>query len=266
MPDFRSAAAEFERQTKTLELLMETIRICGQFDTELLDKVGEPRLPQIPATGQTTMAAAAIVLLAAHFEEYVRQQVEEYAKSVINQYPNLEPDFKERIADAYWRASSQKLYRIRPKGNPDWAASARSVLSGLLAYPVDEDLDSFVANTLCEHENNMRWDTIKEVTGRVAIKDLSGLLRKSKELADLVGSPVKEEFPRMLQLRLNEFYELRNGIVHSIAQNSGIGASVFQQWTELLRAFVIAMADAMEASLAEFLGQIKQQGAAAKVG
>jgi hypothetical protein len=158
------------------------------------------------------MAAAAVVLLASHFEEYVRQQVEEYAKGMMTEYAHLPNDVREKLVDTYWRAGSGRLSRIRPSGNPLWASTAEPLLRALVGYPVGNDVGSFIANVICEHDNNMRWDTITEMTGRVGIKKLADLMFKSAKLKAKLNINSKGQFASELKQQLNQFYSLRNGI------------------------------------------------------
>ncbi|TPL31576.1 hypothetical protein FJ945_02450 [Mesorhizobium sp. B2-4-9] len=204
------------------------------------------------------MAAAAIVLLAAHFEEYVRQQVEEYAKGVIVEYAFLKSEFKEKLMDTYWRSGSGKLSRIKPKGFPAWVGLAEPVMRALIEYPIGTNMLSFQAKLVSEHENNMRFDTMAELCGRVGITKLGELMYKSKPLRDTVNSPSKDQFNITLQRQVSEFYELRNGIVHSISQNTGVGATVFNQWAAFFRLLTTAFSDALNEAFQKFDKEIEK--------
>lgn len=177
------------------------------------------------------MAAAAIVLLAAHFEEYVRQQIEEYATGVMDYHDYLPDNLREKIVDSYWRAGTNGLSRIRPSGFPGWINKADLLLRSLTEYPVEANVAAFHKKLIVEHENNMRFDTMAEVCARVGIKGLSDLIYRSKPVRDILGSPKKDQFAAALRRDVNEFYEIRNGIVHSIAQNAGIGRTVVTKWS-----------------------------------
>jgi hypothetical protein len=191
MPDFRIGDAEFDRQATILGTLVETIEISSKQDGIAKHHIAGSELPIIPRGGQNTMAAAAVVLLAAHLEEYIRQQVEEYAKGIILEYDHLETDFKGKLIDTYWRSGSGKLARIRPRSDPFWTSTAEPLLQTLIAYPVGGDATHFLAAVICEHENNMRWGTVAELTGRVGVKNLASLLYKSAELRSNLGHPSK---------------------------------------------------------------------------
>lgn len=208
------------------------------------------------------MAAAAMVLLASHFEEYIRQQIEEYAKALIEEYQNLEDDFRESLIDVYWRAGSAKLNRIKPRGDPDWGAKARILLRSLNDYPVDENIGVFDPKLICEHENNMRWETIADMCKRVGVKKMSDRMFSNTEFRDQVGTTRRDDFARAIRRKMNEFYEIRNGIVHSIAQNSGIGPSIFLEWSSFFRSFTTAFAASLQISFDEFGNQLMVEVAA----
>ncbi|UNC15624.1 hypothetical protein FE249_16060 [Acidiphilium multivorum] len=203
------------------------------------------------------MAASAMVLLAAHFEEYIRQQVEEFAKAAVTAYADMGTEHQERWLDNYWRAGSSRLNRIRPKGDPSWANEAQTLLLNLLEYPVRQNMSSFIAEMLAEHDNNMRWDTISEVTARVGVQKLSEKLFRSVDLKREVENPKKDLFTPILRGKLNEFYKTRNGIVHSISQNSGIGPTIFHSWIRFFRVFAAAFADAMADCHTDFVARVE---------
>jgi hypothetical protein len=209
------------------------------------------------------MAAAAVVLLPAHFEEYIRQQVAEYADAVMSEYLHLADDFRDRFIDAYWRAGSGKLNQIRPRIDPMWTSSAEPLLRALLGYPVGSDIASFLPVIISTHDSHMRWDTITELTGRVGVKSLSELMFKSAKLKAHIGVPRKSDFGSELRRRLNDFYTARNGIVHSISQNVGMGATVFKSWAEFFRLFTTAFADALDESFNQFTADVAKRKAAA---
>ena len=202
------------------------------------------------------MAAAAVVLLAAHFEEYVRQQIEEYAKAVVASYEYLPDDFKQKLIENYWKSGTAKLERIRPKVSPLWSNIARPLLTSLVEFPINENTLHFEASYLCHHEQNMRWDTLSALCSRVGIKSLKDQLFKHQGLRRLIGTASKNEFGNNVERRVNEFYELRNGIVHSISQNTGVGSTIFRSWSEFFRVFTTAFAGSLEGYQQSFLQSI----------
>jgi hypothetical protein len=250
MADFTLADADFDRQTTILEALVTTIDVAASNTEEGMEIAGQ-ELPVIPAGGKNTMAAAAVVLLAAHFEEYVRQQVEEYGRALSSFYDKLPGDFRAKIVDVYWRTGSSHLSRVRPKFDPLWASNVEPILIGLVDYPVQGKAANFDPKMLCKHDRNMRWDTVVEMSGRVGVKDLSGRVFKSAALKKELGAPKKADFGPALESKVSEFYELRNGIVHSIAQNVGIGANTFGSWAAFFRVLTTAYAGAMASSFEE---------------
>ncbi|MFH1797448.1 MAG: HEPN domain-containing protein [Pseudomonadota bacterium] len=258
MPDFKLADAEFDRQAAILEALVGAVEFIGRQDPNNPLTIGATSLAGLPAGSQNTMAASAIVLLAAHFEEYIRQQVEEFAHAAVAVYAFMEIEHQEKWLDNYWRAGSNRLNRIRPKGDPTWATGAQTLLLSLLEYPVRQNVGSFIANMLAEHDNNMRWDTIAETTGRVGAQKLSDKLFKSAALKTEIGNPKKDQFALSMRSKLNEFYAMRNGIVHSISQNSGIGPTIFYSWIRFFRVFTTSFADAMEECYSDFCAKIEK--------
>jgi hypothetical protein len=66
----------------------------------------------------------------------------------------------------------------------------------------------------------------------------------------------KDEMSLYLRRRLNEFYEMRNRIVHSISYSSGIGTTIFSEWAEFFRVLTAAIATAFDESYRAFVAEI----------
>lgn len=254
MPDFDLALGDFRRQSSVLMALLNIVDATAAMRVD--DAQSPLQLPALPPGGQNTMAAAAIVLLAAHFEEYVRQQVQEYATHMVQEYEHLTESEREKFTDAYWRGGTGRLSRIRPKGDPLWMGGAERNLRSLIAFPIAGNTTEFSAPLLSEHENNMRWDTIAELAGRIGLRRLGEAMFGHDDLRTNVGAGNRNDFEEALQRRLNEFYHRRNEIVHSIAQTAGIGASVFNQWVEFLLLIAAAFAQAAKDAFTKFQADI----------
>lgn len=250
MPDFELARTEFERQSSVLITLLQIVDAAAA-QQEQSDR-DTSAIPETPPGGQNTMAAAALVLLAAHFEEYVRQQVQEYAAHMVQEYDHLTEIERERFTDAYWRGGTGKLNRIRPQGDPLWIGGAERYLKSLIAFPIDGQKSAFLAALLSEHENNMRWETITELSGRIGVRKLGDMMFSHIELREKLGGANKNDFGEMLRRKLNEFYTRRNEIVHSIAQTSGMGITVFSQWVNFFLLLANAFAQALEKNYSKF--------------
>lgn len=254
MADFILAEAEFTRQAAILSTLSVMVDVNAARTAPVL--VDGRALPFVPNGGQNTMAAAAVVLLAAHFEEYVRQQVEEYGRSLVGRYRNLDDDSRIKFIDAYWRSGLNRLQRIRPKYSIQWSGHALPLLRGLATFPAEDDEGAFVAAWLCDHDNNMRFDTVLDLCGRVGVKRLAERMARSNALKGALGITRQADASEALRGKLGEFYDLRNTMVHSIAQYAGIGPTIFESWKNFLLIFSSAFKDAMENALEEFEASI----------
>lgn len=95
-----------------------------------------------------------------------------------------------------------------------------------------------------------------ELCGRVGVTKLGELMRKSKPLNDSLNNPSKDQFNIALQRRVSEFYELRNGIVHSISQNAGVGSTIFNQWAAFFRVLTAAFANSLDLAFKRFENEI----------
>lgn len=71
-----------------------------------------------------------------------------------------------------------------------------------------------------------------------------------------MGSPKTDTRTLQIRTKLNDFYELRNGIIHSILQNTGIGAATFSQWVQFFRIFAPAFVDALNEAHSKFSAEV----------
>jgi hypothetical protein len=179
------------------------------------------------------------------------------------EYVHLEDGFRKELVDTYWRAGASKLSRLKPKTDINWAGNAHGTLQSLIAFPVNEDISGFVASMVTEHEYNVRWGMLSELMARVGVRKLSDRLGRVAGLKAVLGSPGRADFTRTLEVRMNEFYAIRNGIVHAIAQNSGIGTTVFHLWANFFRELATAIAIVLEVCFAEFSAEIERRKAPA---
>lgn len=259
MPDFALARAEFDRQGQVLLVLVKLV------DSVTVHGAGnEAEQRALPPEGKNTMAAAAIVLLASHFEEFIRQQVQEYARSMVSEYSHLSQKELRKLTDSYWRGGTGKLSRFRPKDGPTWVIDASKYLRSLLAFPVEDRIDEFIADLISEHENNMRWDTITEITGRVCISNLGEAMFACEDLRNNINVFKRSDFSDALRETLNGFYEMRNGIVHSISQVTGVGPTVFEQWIGFFRSFSTGFETALNDAFTKFHLDVEERKAPAR--
>jgi hypothetical protein len=253
MADFEIARAEFAEQVAALLGVVDIIDAVARRPVE---EVLDPPLPEVPRTGQNTISAAAIVMLAARFEEYIRQQVQEYCQGMIAEIEHLEPQVKTKLLKVYWRGGVSRLNRIDPNDGT-WASDARASLQALIRFPVDYDFGGFDSRLVTEHDNNMRWDTVLELSGRVGIKKLADRLFKHSNLRDACGVQKSAHMTDSLRQKLNDFYQLRNTIVHSISQASGIGRSIVEEWCAFFGHVSDAVSVAFGVAFHEFAEELK---------
>jgi hypothetical protein len=247
MTDFSVAEGEFLSQIETLRMLLDTVEIASRHDLDAPVMIGSDQLPIPGGSAKNTMAASAIVMLAAYFEECVRQHTEECANHIIQSSDHFDEDFSEHLMDCYWRASSARLGRIRPKGDPHWITTADPILRNLISYPISQDVGSFNAKTL------------SDLTGRVGVKRLSDRLYEDIDLREHAQISRRDETKRELQKQINAFYILRNSIVHDISQNAGIGRSIVEEWMKFFSLFIKALTTALSASMVDFDGEIARR-------
>ena len=178
---------------------------------------------------KTRIAAAnsATLLLAATFEEFVREMARAYAKAVVTAAHSFEK-LPKKMADTAWRRTMETLARIRINTTTK-AFSGEKAISDVQAqftavYKFCKgDLSQNIYDELIHNENNMRPG---EINSLFSVSNLSDVCLKIADKRPLLDNLSEDEpgkaHGRLLE-NLEDFFARRNRIAHSLnaSQSSG---------------------------------------------
>ncbi|MBD8548654.1 MAE_28990/MAE_18760 family HEPN-like nuclease [Sphingomonas sp. CFBP 8760] len=220
---------------------LEVVRILVQASAD--PSLGRPR-------ARVAGANAAVLLLAATFEEFIRQLARAYAKAVVEaceSYERLPP----KLAGIAWRRTLEAIARVRL--DPQVSNFSRD---GIFADALTRfttvyefckgDLSQDIYSELIHNENNMRPQEINGLFTLSGLKNVCMLTSVSQELMDFVHETEPGKANARIVERLEDFFERRNQIAHSINSMRSSGPGQISEDINFLATFGKAIATTLE--------------------
>jgi len=192
-----------------------------------------------PAARVATIHAATL-LLAATFEEFVREMAREYAICVVRR-TKIVADLPESLLETAWRRTLDRLARnkltVRSKGNGSRFSvkAAKSEFDSLCAF-IEGDMGQDIFAHLIHNENHMR---AREINGLFKISGLSNACReffKFQALKEFFEQEDEGKAHGLFLLALDDFFGRRNEIAHSLNSAVSSGPEQIHRDIELFRA------------------------------
>jgi RiboL-PSP-HEPN len=177
----------------------------------------------IDATLRIAASNASLLLLAASFEEFIRELVMEFCSSLFRTATRF-TDIPGSVAATVWDRS---LYLLRGLGygKPDFDRSAAALSIQILdEFCLNQGLTVDVTSLVGYNQNNMRAKEINDIFRRVGIKDICGLVGRRTSIINFFGAASPDISHARFVSHLDEFYENRNEVAHSIGSIRGTGA------------------------------------------
>lgn len=175
-----------------------------------------------PAKARIAAGNAATLLLAAVFEEYVRQLVKAAFREKSNCAKGIQ-DFPKDIAAKVWRRALEMLAYVEME---DMEANPRDYearLAAIVAFSLKKDINSDVGEALAHNQNNMRPEQLAQLFNQIGVKKIMQKSCEDQDMLDYLGSDNTDQGRDYLAAALNDFFKRRNYIAHAIQLNSSSG-------------------------------------------
>jgi hypothetical protein len=217
----------------------------------------------LSAIGPTTSVntnAMAMVFLASSYEEFVREEVSECARLLCSKYVSLPDSVRHSIRNAYWGTTLQKLGHNRailtkstPKSpDPVSIGKIRLMLESAQLFVVGDDPTRIDASTTTHHSNNFRPHVVDEISSRVGVPNLISRTAEGQRIKSHFGVATSAAAAALLRPKLDEFYDRRNEIVHSLNSTVGYGVDYVLDWITLFEHVADSMKNAMVRAVANW--------------
>ena len=202
-------------------------------------------------TAKARIAAAnsATLLVAATFEEFVREMAREHARAVVTRTASFDK-LPRRLASTAWRRSMTSLARVRF----DVEQSARESLMVdtqarfLVIYEfVKGDLTQDIYRELIHNENNMRPNELNSMFNIAGLSDVCSKVCDKPAMLTFFGETDEGKAHGKLLAALEDFFERRNGIAHALNPGQSSGPEQIMTDLDMLQAFSEAMVQTLDA-------------------
>jgi hypothetical protein len=206
--------------------------------------------PGTQLTSRARIAAAngATLLLAATFEEFVRQQVKTAYQEKARRATTI-ADFPDRIASRVWRRSLEKLARTNFAEIEANTIEIDKQVASILSFCLRKELNADVGETLAHNESNMQPRQLNELFNNIGIKDICAKSCEFQDIIDHLGCDSAGKANALLVAKVEDFFKRRNLIAHAIKFGSSSGPSELFQDIETLRIFGLNLSKAIDNAL-----------------
>lgn len=228
----------FEEFSEELEAIQVLVSASGD------PKLGRPR-------ARIAGANASILLLAATFEEFVREMARAYARSVIAAATSYEK-IPSKLANVAWRRTMENLARIAINPNEDAAVRESAFSEAHTKFSVvyqfcRGDITQDIYQDLIHNENNMRPGEINSLFKISNLNNVCLLVSDNDPLKELFDEKEAGKVHGLLLKSLETFFERRNQVAHSISAMRSASPNLINGDIELLSCFGAALAATLEA-------------------
>jgi hypothetical protein len=189
---------------------------------------------------------SAILLLAATFEEFVREMGRQYAREFVSRVTDTR-NLPRKLTATAWKRTLEELARakIDTGGTPapllHIATGARSSFESICKF-LEGDTSQDIYKSLIHNENNMRPEQINAI---FKVCDLSNFCAKISELDYLKEYFDEEDENKVhgkLTVFINDFMEKRNNISHALNPRNSVSVDLFLKDIGFLKAVALSMA------------------------
>lgn len=244
--DLQGPLDELLARTAQLRAIMSVVEASSK-KPELLTMSKRRDFDRSILGGSTTNTtnSMCIIFLASSFEEFFREIVSQCGLQLASSYANVSDEIKMVAKSSYWKASLDRLKfssRILTRGAPrtldfDKISKARTIIDSARSFVMMDDGEAIDGKTFCFHSRNFKPDVVDEISNRIGV---SKVLRKASESHRIkmhFGLNTISEVEPKLVAKLNDFYQTRNDIVHSLNGSTGFGIDYVNDHIDLIETF-----------------------------
>ncbi len=173
-------------------------------------------------TGKARIAAAnsATLLVAATFEEFVREMARQYARAIVTNTASFEK-LPPKLASTAWKRTMDGLSKMRFGGNDSGVGRENVFGAAQARFTVIHefckgDLTQDIYRDLIHNENNMRPGEINGLFKVSGLGDVCNKLSDKQPMLDLFGEAEPGKAHGRLLSQMEDFFERRNAIAHAL--------------------------------------------------
>lgn len=240
--DLQGPLQDFQKRTQQLRLTMVAVESAAHSPAVLTTSRPGIDLSIIGLETRNTTNAMSLVLLASSFEEFVREEVGQCADLLMTKYGSLSIPIQHRIRGRYWEVLLSRLSmntnimtKAKPKApDPILVARAKSLLDTGRGFVMEGNAALLDRETFYHSRSNFRPGIVNDIVGRIGIDDIIASAAATTKIKNYFAVTKKADSAERLVAKLEEFYALRNTIVHSLSGVTGVGVDTALEYIEIM--------------------------------
>ena len=251
--DLQGPLDDFQKRTQQLRLTMVAVECAAQQQTTLTTVRPGIDLATIGPETRNTTNAMSLVLLASSFEEFVREEVGQCADLLMTKYSALTVPIQQKIRGTYWEVLLRRLSmsrnimtKTKPKApDPGLILGAKALLDTGRGFVIDGNAAVLDRANFYHSRNNFRPRVVNEIVSRVGIDNVIASAAATTIIKNHFGVTKKADSAERLVAKLEEFYSLRNTIVHSLSDVAGVGVDTALDYIKVMELTAEGIAGAL---------------------
>ncbi len=251
---------DFFRRTCEIKAIVVAMEVATKSSGVLVSGRSDVDLSKIGGQTINTANAMSLIFLASSFEEFIREEMTQCAGYLSDRYHRFAENNRHKVREAYWKALLERLRYARsiltrktPKV-PDVVSigKVRALLGAAQGFVVDDDPMHMDASVFSQHSNNMRPSVVNDLWHRIGIKEILNSAAESSKIKTYFGVTKRVDAAEKLAAKLDEFYDRRNELVHSLSSASGYAVNYVLDYVEMFELVSEAIKNVLEKELASW--------------
>jgi hypothetical protein len=233
-------ASDFEVITEEFIADMDAIR-------SLVDTFNDP---QKAAKTRIAAANSATLLVAATFEEFVREMARQFARAIVANAPSFDK-LPAKLASTAWKRTMDSLSKVRIDNDQDGARTENAFGAAQARFTViyefcKGDLTQDIYRDLIHNENNMRPEEVNRLFKVSGLGDVCKKLSDKQPMLDAFGESEAGKAHGKLLSALEDFFERRNVIAHALNPGQSSGPDQIINDINMLSNFGMALCQTLD--------------------
>jgi len=204
-------------------------------------------------SGKARIAAAnsATLLVAATFEEFVREMAREHARAVVMNTVSFDK-LPSKLAATAWKRTMDGLSKVRFDGDVAGTGAENVFGAAQARFKViyefcKGDLKQDIYRELIHNENNMRPNELNGLFKVSGLGDVCQKLSDKPSMLDIFGETEPGKAHGKLLAGLEDFFERRNAIAHALNPGQSSGPDQIIKDIDMLESFGKALYETLDA-------------------
>ncbi len=230
---FQAVADEFCTEVKVIQDLVHS------FETTRV----QPRL-------RTAASNSAMLLLAATFEDFVRNMADQVARAAVVQAGEV-TNVPVRMLRTVWKRTFESIARIEIPQNTrtqdirqvvSEAEGRSAAVFAFLRGKTDRDIYA----DLVQNDVNMRASEINRLFSMSGVSNVCMLVSQQQRVIDHFKADRADETSQDLVRFIDRFIEQRNSVAHALTSSQSVGASDVSKYSETFCIFAASLCTVLE--------------------